>query len=139
MSWILIEHNQSDSNYLLWKCNSRLIKKKHPVDSVAASIPFEQLNSQVQYYLSFLDNEIKQKIEKFKQTDSSSGTGIHSIESWFWPLALRSFCFWSKSARNFPYVDGFWWSTLSVVRRPLLRRWLWYFSLHCNRRLHISR
>ena len=74
----------SDSNYLLWKCNSRLIKKKHQVDSIAASIPFEQLNSQIQYYLSFLDKEIKQKIENFKQIDSSSGTGIHR------PLRLQT-------------------------------------------------
>ena len=74
----------SDSNYLLWKCNSRLIKKKHQVDSIAASIPFEQLNSQIQYYLSFLDNEIKRKIENFKQIDSSSGTGIHR------PLRLQT-------------------------------------------------
>ena len=102
------EHNHSDSNYLLWKCNSRLIKKKHAVDSVrdprteklvhalavrrsldsvAASIPFDQLNSQIQYYLSFLDKEIKQKIENFKQIDSASGTGIDGP---FRPRAVAS-------------------------------------------------
>ena len=67
-----IEHLKSDSNYLLWKCNSRLIKKIHKVDAVAASIPFDQINDQIEYYLAMVDNQIKQKIENIDQVDASS-------------------------------------------------------------------
>merc|ERR1712131_43958 len=65
----------SDSNYLLWKCNSRLIRKTHHVDSAASSIPFDQLNVQIEYYLSMVDNQIKQKLQGLEQTDSSSEEG----------------------------------------------------------------
>ena len=42
------------------------------MDAVAASIPFDQLNDQIEYYLAMVDNQIKQKIENIDQVDSSS-------------------------------------------------------------------